>query len=74
VSFAAIILCVASQHVFISVVYFVIDPVRTLLDIPSYMNDSCKFNEKVADGRQGVCFILWIGRGGKPVILKITVS
>jgi hypothetical protein len=35
VSFAAIILCVASQRVFI-VVYFVIDSVRKLLDTPSY--------------------------------------
>jgi hypothetical protein len=34
VSFAAIILCVASQRVFI-VVYFVIDSVRKLLDTPS---------------------------------------
>jgi hypothetical protein len=33
VSFAAITLCVASQRVF----YFVIDSVRKLLDIPSYM-------------------------------------
>jgi hypothetical protein len=33
-SFAAIILCVASQRVFI-VVYFVIDSVRKLLDTPS---------------------------------------
>jgi hypothetical protein len=37
VSFAAITLCVASQRVFIvAVVYFVIDPVRKILDIPSY--------------------------------------
>jgi hypothetical protein len=38
VSFAAITLCVASQRVFIDVfvVYFVIDTVRELLDIPSY--------------------------------------
>jgi hypothetical protein len=35
VSFAAITLCVASLRVFI-VVYFVIDSVRKLLDIPSY--------------------------------------
>jgi hypothetical protein len=38
VSFAAITLCVASQQVFIVVVYFVIDSVRKLLDIPSYKN------------------------------------
>jgi hypothetical protein len=35
VSFAAITLCVAPQRVFI--VYFVIDSVRKLLDIPSYV-------------------------------------
>jgi hypothetical protein len=35
VSVAAITLCVASQRVFI-VVYFVIDSVRKILDIPSY--------------------------------------
>jgi hypothetical protein len=35
VSFATIALCVASQRVFIVVVYFVIDSVRKLLDIPS---------------------------------------
>jgi len=34
--FAAITLCVASQRVFIVVVYFVIDSVRKLLDTPSY--------------------------------------
>jgi hypothetical protein len=38
VSFATIILCVASQRVLIFVVvYFVIDSVRKLLDIPSYV-------------------------------------
>jgi hypothetical protein len=36
VSFAAIALCVASQRVFIVVVYFVIDSVRKLLDTSSY--------------------------------------
>jgi hypothetical protein len=39
VSFAAITLCVASQRVFVVVVYFVIDSVRKLLDTPSYNND-----------------------------------
>jgi hypothetical protein len=34
VSFAAITLCIASQRVFIVVVYFVIDSVRKLLDTP----------------------------------------
>jgi hypothetical protein len=38
VSFAAMTLCVASQRVFIVVVVcFVIDSVRKLLDIPSYL-------------------------------------
>jgi uncharacterized protein HemY len=43
VSFASITLCVASQRVFIIVVfvvvvvYFVIDSVRKLLDTPSYI-------------------------------------
>jgi hypothetical protein len=36
VSFAAITLCVASQRVFIVIVYFVIVSVRKLLDIPSH--------------------------------------
>jgi hypothetical protein len=36
VSFAAIILCVAFQRVFIVAVYFVIVSVRKLLDTPSY--------------------------------------
>jgi len=36
VSFAAITLCVDSQRVFVVVVYFVIDSVRKLLDVPSY--------------------------------------
>jgi len=33
--FAAITLCVASQRVFIVVVYFVIDSVRKILDTPT---------------------------------------
>jgi hypothetical protein len=37
VSFATITLYVASQRVFIVSVYFVIDSVRKLLDIPSYI-------------------------------------
>jgi hypothetical protein len=44
VNFAAITLCVASQQVFIVVVYFLIDSVRKLLDTPSYthnINISC---------------------------------
>jgi hypothetical protein len=38
VSFATITLRVVSQRVFIVVVYFVIDSVRKLLDIPSYIH------------------------------------
>jgi hypothetical protein len=37
VSFAAITLCVASQRVFVVVVYFVIDSVRKLLDTHLYV-------------------------------------
>jgi hypothetical protein len=37
VSFAAITPCVASQQVFVVVVYFVIDSVRKLLDTLSYL-------------------------------------
>jgi hypothetical protein len=37
--FCTITLCVASQRVFIVVVYFVIDSVRKLLDTPSYTKD-----------------------------------
>jgi hypothetical protein len=40
VSFATIILCVASQRVFI-VVYFVIEPVRKRSDTPSYIDAYC---------------------------------
>jgi hypothetical protein len=38
VSFAAITLCVASQRVFVFVVYFIIDLVRKLLDTTSYVS------------------------------------
>jgi hypothetical protein len=38
VSFAAITICVASEWVFIDVVYFVIDSVRKLVDTPSYVS------------------------------------
>jgi hypothetical protein len=51
VSFAAITLCVASQRVFIVVVVvvvvvvgFIIDPVRKLLDTPSYMKFKQNFH------------------------------
>jgi hypothetical protein len=36
VSFAVVTTCVASQQVFIIIVYFVIDSVRKILDTPSY--------------------------------------
>jgi hypothetical protein len=37
VSFPSITICIASQRVFIVVVYFVINSVRKLLDTPSYV-------------------------------------
>jgi len=36
VNFAIVTLCVASQRVFVDVIYFVMDPVRKLMDTPSY--------------------------------------
>jgi len=51
VSFAAITLCVASQLVFIIiVVYFVIDSVRKLVDIPSYIANTDKDCDLSQDG------------------------
>jgi len=41
VRFAAINLCVASQRMFIVVVYFVMDSVRKLMDTPSYTDWLC---------------------------------
>jgi hypothetical protein len=38
VSFAAITFCIASQRVFIVVIYFVMDSVRKLLDTLAYIN------------------------------------
>jgi hypothetical protein len=46
VSFAAITLCVASQQVFIVVVYFVTDSVRQLLDTPSYVRSTLSCVER----------------------------
>jgi hypothetical protein len=43
VSFAVITFCVASQRVFIVVVYFVIESVRKLLDTPSHRHDTCNY-------------------------------
>jgi hypothetical protein len=37
VIFAAIMLCIVSQRVFIVAVYFLIDSVRKLLDVPFYV-------------------------------------
>jgi hypothetical protein len=48
VSFAAITLCVASQRVFIVVVYFVIDSVRKLLDTTSWMEVSSQLHAPAA--------------------------
>jgi hypothetical protein len=66
VSFAGITLCVASQRVFIIVVYFVIDSVRKLFDTASYNGTQkkemkthycrepdctgCRFESTVGDG------------------------
>jgi hypothetical protein len=47
VSFAAITLCVAAQRVFITVVYFVIDSVRKLLDTPSYIDSAYQMSSAV---------------------------
>jgi hypothetical protein len=47
VSFAAITLCVASQRVFVVVVYFVIDSVRKLLNTPSYAKHQRIFLENM---------------------------
>jgi hypothetical protein len=49
-SFAAITLCVASQRVFIIVVYFVIDSVRKILDTPSYMERAGKAQSTISFG------------------------
>jgi hypothetical protein len=43
VNFTAITLCVASQRVFIVVVYFVIESVQKILDTPSYFIDFLKY-------------------------------
>jgi hypothetical protein len=51
VSFVAISLCVSSQRVFIVVVYFVIDSVRKLLDIPSY-TEQYKVHSSCLDFRE----------------------
>jgi hypothetical protein len=54
-SFAAITLCVASQRVFIFVVYFVIDSVRKRLDTPSYR--SCVTYGKICQIKLFILFL-----------------
>jgi hypothetical protein len=51
VSSTAIILCVASQPVFIVVIEFGIDAVRKLLDTPSYTQDQV-INSAVRSGNE----------------------
>jgi len=46
VIFAAITFCVASQRVFIIVVYFAVDSVRKLLDTPPYTSTGCLKTER----------------------------
>jgi hypothetical protein len=48
VSFATITLCVASQRVF-TVVYFVIDSVRKLLDTPSCNKENMSRKTRIAN-------------------------
>jgi hypothetical protein len=56
VSFAAIIVCVASQRVFIVVVHFVIDSVQKLLDTPWYVTHEQKKSRGIQRGQfQGSC-------------------
>jgi hypothetical protein len=68
VSFAAITLCIASQRVFI-VVYFVIDSVRKLLDIPSYGLVELQVRGFLNSALDAVYFTLnfyfmgWLGEG-----------
>jgi hypothetical protein len=50
VSFAFITLYVASQRVFIVVVYFVINAVRGLLDTPSYFSIFSSYLQLVRGG------------------------
>jgi hypothetical protein len=69
VSFAAIRLCVASQRVFVVVVYFVIDSVRKLLDTCSYYCRSkwyrsvLRFLRDVTSGKNcncGICIATFL--------------
>jgi branched-subunit amino acid transport protein len=56
VSFAAITLCIACKRVFIVivVVYFVIESVRKLLDIPSWVSTGMTFTPSVME----VCLLV----------------
>jgi hypothetical protein len=47
VSFAATTLYVASQRVFIVIIYFVIDSVRKILDTPSYVTKRIQTSVRV---------------------------
>jgi hypothetical protein len=68
VSFAAITLCVASQEVFIIVVYFVIDSVRKLLDT-SYLHPELTLQFSYASAQRHSPGVMgtYRGRGGKPL-------
>jgi hypothetical protein len=56
VSFNAITLCVTSQRVFIVVsVHFVIESVRKLLEIPSYLTAVLSFKNKFRTHEVCVC-------------------
>jgi hypothetical protein len=57
VSFAAIAFSVASQRVFVIVVYFVIDSVRKLLDTPSYFSAGPNSSETYPRGRHTSCHV-----------------
>jgi hypothetical protein len=67
VSFTAITLCVASQRVFVVVVYFVIDSVRKLLDTPSHLTfcvlllQPCGTSGQVSIPSRSVPFAFLIG-------------
>jgi hypothetical protein len=58
VSFAAITLCIASQQVFIVVVYFVIDSVRKLLDTSSYVPEESLRMGEMVQKREGLVLLM----------------
>jgi hypothetical protein len=61
VSFAAITLYVASQRVFVVLVYFIIDSVRKLLDTPLYMIDLTFHGEDESRCLLGCTTVNWCG-------------